>query len=133
MSNVRNGLEKIPPAKDEAEVLARDARARANAHLAFAIRSAQRSAVRGRAGSRAGRLGEPSVIKHVVYVIKENKTYDQVLGDIGKGNSDPKLCIYGRTVIPNHKSLATTFRAVGQLLLQRRELVRRSRAGVCRD
>jgi YVTN family beta-propeller protein len=109
VSNVRNGLQKIQPAKDEAEVAARDAAARGNAHLARAIRSAQRSNSSNAAVPVPARLGEPSVIKHVVYVIKENKTYDQVLGDIGKGSSDPKLCMYGRSVIPNHKSLAMAF------------------------
>ncbi len=109
VSNVRNGLQKVLSAKDQAEVMARDARARGNAHLAFAVRSAQRSQSSVAAVPVPARLGEPSVIKHVVYVIKENKTYDQLLGDIGKGNSDPKLCNYDRTVIPNHKSLATTF------------------------
>ena len=109
VSNVRNGLQKIPPAKDEAEVMARDARARANAHLAFAIRSAERSTSSVKPVAVPARLGEPSVIKHVVYVIKENKTYDQMLGDLGKGNGDPKLCNYDRTVIPNHKALAETF------------------------
>ena len=37
------------------------------------------------------RPGEPSPIKHVIYVIKENRTYDQVLGSLGKGNGDPSL------------------------------------------
>jgi YVTN family beta-propeller protein len=53
--------------------------------------------------------GAPSVFKHVVFVLKENKTYDQVLGDIGKGNSDPKLCTYGKTVTPNQHALAEQF------------------------
>jgi DNA-binding beta-propeller fold protein YncE len=53
--------------------------------------------------------GEPSVFKHVIYILKENKTYDQVLGDIGKGNSDPKLCTYGKAVTPNHHALAKQF------------------------
>jgi YVTN family beta-propeller protein len=53
--------------------------------------------------------GDPSVFRHVVYVLKENKTYDQVLGDIGRGNSDPKLCVYGRQVTPNHHALANQF------------------------
>ena len=109
VSNVRNGLEKISPAKGEAEVAARDARARANAHLAFALRSAEPSGAAVAAVPVPARLGEPSVIKHVVYVIKENKTYDQILGDLGRGNRDPKLCIYDGAVVPNHKSLATNF------------------------
>jgi YVTN family beta-propeller protein len=53
--------------------------------------------------------GDPSVFKHVVYILKENKTYDQVLGDIGKGNSDPKLCVYGEKVTPNQHALANQF------------------------
>jgi YVTN family beta-propeller protein len=109
VSNVRNGLQKIPPAKDEAEVVARDARARGNAHLAFALRSAERSTSDVKPVPVPAKVGEPSVIKHVVYVIKENKTYDQLLGDLGRGNGDPKLCTFGPNVIPNHKALATEF------------------------
>ena len=109
VANVRNGLEKILAARDGAEVLSRDAQARANAHLAHALRSAERSTASVAPVPVPARLGEPSVIKHVIYVIKENKTYDQLLGDIGVGNSDPKLCLFDRTVIPNAKSLATNF------------------------
>ncbi len=54
-------------------------------------------------------VGEPSLFEHVVYIIKENRTYDQVLGDIGKGNSDPSLCIFGRDITPNHHALAEQF------------------------
>jgi YVTN family beta-propeller protein len=55
------------------------------------------------------RIGEPSLIKHVLYVIRENRTYDTVLGDLGRGNSDPKLVEYGRGVTPNAHALATQF------------------------
>lgn len=55
------------------------------------------------------RVGEPSSIEHVVYVIKENRTYDQVFGDLPKGNNDPALCTYGREVTPNHHALAEEF------------------------
>jgi hypothetical protein len=48
-------------------------------------------------------------ISHVVYVVRENRTYDQVLGDIGKGNSDPSLEMYGRDVTPNAHRLAEQF------------------------
>jgi DNA-binding beta-propeller fold protein YncE len=54
-------------------------------------------------------LGGPSPIEHVVYIIKENRTYDQVLGDIGKGESEPKLTIYGADVTPNEHALANEF------------------------
>ena len=55
------------------------------------------------------RIGEPSVFKHVVYVIKENRTYDQILGDVGKGNGDPALCIFGEKVTPNQHKLVREF------------------------
>jgi YVTN family beta-propeller protein len=54
-------------------------------------------------------VGEPSVFDHVVYIIKENRTYDQVLGDMPQGNGDPKLCIFGKSVSPNHHALAEEF------------------------
>ena len=55
------------------------------------------------------RHGEPSLIEHVVYIIKENRTYDQVLGDMKEGNGDPKLCIFGEEVTPNQHKLAREF------------------------
>ncbi|HEB52889.1 MAG TPA: phosphoesterase, partial [bacterium] len=55
------------------------------------------------------RIGEPSRIEHVVYVIKENRTYDQVLGDLAGGNGDPELCIFGEHVTPNQHALARQF------------------------
>jgi hypothetical protein len=55
------------------------------------------------------RPGEPSRIDHVVYIIKENRTYDQVFGDMGKGASDPSLVMYGRDVTPNAHALAEQF------------------------
>ncbi len=45
-------------------------------------------------------------INHVFLIVKENRTYDQVFGDMGRGNSDPKLTMYGRDVTPNHHALA---------------------------
>ena len=46
------------------------------------------------------RAGEPSVIKHVIYIIQENRTYDQVLGDVPQGNGDASLCVFGEQVTP---------------------------------
>jgi hypothetical protein len=54
-------------------------------------------------------VGDASPIKHVLYIIKENRTYDQVFGDIEKGNGDPKLTLFGRDVTPNHHALAEEF------------------------
>jgi phospholipase C len=55
------------------------------------------------------RSGEPSTIDHVVFVIKENRTYDQVLGDMPKGNGDPSLVMFGAAVTPNQHRLAGQF------------------------
>ena len=55
------------------------------------------------------RIGEPSLFKHVVYIIKENKTYDQVFGDMPKGRGDKDLCIFGADVTPNQHKLANDF------------------------
>ena len=55
------------------------------------------------------KVGEPSVIEHVLYIIKENRTYDQVLGDMKEGNGDPKLCTFGADVTPNLHALAKEF------------------------
>jgi YVTN family beta-propeller protein len=53
--------------------------------------------------------GEKSPIKHVFYIIKENRTYDQVLGDMPQGNGDTSLCIFGNKVTPNHHAIASEF------------------------
>jgi YVTN family beta-propeller protein len=55
------------------------------------------------------KVGEPSPIKHVIYIIKENRTFDQVFGDIGRGNCDPSLVMFGADVTPNHHKLANEF------------------------
>jgi len=54
-------------------------------------------------------LGEPSLIKHVFLIVKENRTYDQVFGDMARGNGDPALTQFGREVTPNQHALATEF------------------------
>ena len=53
--------------------------------------------------------GGKSPIKYVFYVIKENRTYDQVFGDIKEGNGDPNLCLFPEKVTPNHHALAREF------------------------
>jgi len=61
------------------------------------------------------RIGEPSVFKHVVYIIKENRTYDQVLGDMKQGDGDPALCIFGAEVTPNAHKLSEEFSLLDNL------------------
>ena len=48
-------------------------------------------------------------IEHLLYIVKENRSYDQVLGEIGKGESDPSLCLFKENVAPNHYKLAREF------------------------
>jgi YVTN family beta-propeller protein len=55
------------------------------------------------------RLGDPSTIKHVFLLVKENRTYDQLYGDIAKGNGDPTLAEFGENVTPNQHALADQF------------------------
>lgn len=55
------------------------------------------------------RAGEPSVFKHVVYLIKENRTYDQVLGDMTQANGDPELCVFGEPITPNQHKMVGEF------------------------
>ena len=55
------------------------------------------------------RIGEPSSIRHVVYIIKENRTYDQVLGDIARGNGSSNLCIFGERITPNQHRFVNQF------------------------
>jgi len=55
------------------------------------------------------RVGEPSVFKHVVYIIKENRTYDQVFGDLPSGNGDPSLCVFGERFTPNQHKIVREF------------------------
>lgn len=55
------------------------------------------------------RIGDPSTIKHVFMIVRENRTYDQLLGDIGKGNSDPAFAQFGATVTPNMHALSNQF------------------------
>ncbi len=55
------------------------------------------------------KVGDPSPIKHVIYIIKENRTYDQVFGALKQGKGDPSLVMFGRDVTPNHHKLAEEF------------------------
>jgi YVTN family beta-propeller protein len=55
------------------------------------------------------RLGEPSTIKHVFLIVKENRTYDQVFGDDSRGNGDPALAQFGENVTPNQHAMTQQF------------------------
>jgi len=55
------------------------------------------------------RAGEAGVFQHVIYIIKENRTYDQVLGDVPEGNGDSSLCTFGDRITPNQHRLVREF------------------------
>lgn len=55
------------------------------------------------------KIGDPSSIKYVFYIIKENRTYDQVLGDMPQGNGDPNLVLFGEKITPNQHAIANEF------------------------
>ena len=55
------------------------------------------------------RPGEPGVFQHVIYIIKENRSYDQVLGDVTNGNGNADLCVFGERVTPNEHKLVREF------------------------
>ena len=96
----------IPADKDFSALTARVE----NANLLFRTRLAQllpRKNVQPKPVPE--RIGEPSLIKHVVYIIKENRTYDQVMGDMKEGNGQSSLCIYGDSITPNQHKLAKNF------------------------
>ncbi|HEY8912191.1 bifunctional YncE family protein/alkaline phosphatase family protein [Lacisediminihabitans sp.] len=56
--------------------------------------------------------GQPSPIKHVIYIVKENRTYDQVLGSLGRGNGDASLNLFGDESAPNFRSLSKQFTTI---------------------
>jgi YVTN family beta-propeller protein len=56
-----------------------------------------------------GRVGGPTPIKRVIYVVKEARTYDQTLGNLGKGNGDPKINLFGADSTPNLRALSNKF------------------------
>jgi YVTN family beta-propeller protein len=63
----------------------------------------------GGGGPIPNRPGLPSPIENVIYIVKENRTYDQVLGDMKEGNGDASLVLFGEQVTPNHHKLAREF------------------------
>jgi YVTN family beta-propeller protein len=76
--------------------------------------SPYRDSLLGNAGVGEGnpvpnRPGAPSPIKHVILLMKENRTYDQMLGDMKEGNGDPSLIMFGENVTPNHHKIAREF------------------------
>ena len=95
------------PSKGELKELSRTALADLRYPLLAQSRLSPRSG--RRAQPVPERAGEPSVFQHVVYIIKENRTYDQVLGDVAAGNGDTNLCEFGERITPNEHQFVRDF------------------------
>ncbi len=101
--------------KDRAGVVSRIENPKAAQLAAFTKQVEANNRLVSSGGKRAAgnpvpmHLGEASPIRHVFYIIKENRTYDQVLGDVAQGNGDARLVQFGREVTPNHHALVEEF------------------------
>lgn len=80
-----------------------------NSHLILAGRPLPKLRPSSTAAAIPARAGDPSLIEHVVFIVKENRTYDQILGALGKGNGEPSLVLFGEDVTPNQHKLAREF------------------------
>ncbi|MBZ5857601.1 bifunctional YncE family protein/alkaline phosphatase family protein [Flavihumibacter profundi] len=97
------------PVPDDKLLQAYTEKAITNMNLPKIYRALKQPAGQARMVPVPTRAGEKSVFKHVLYIIRENRTYDQVFGDIAKGNGDSSLCLFGKSVTPNAHALANEF------------------------
>lgn len=103
------GSVSIIPVPDEKELAEYTKTVNANNRLGYSLAGLEKARTDVKPVPVPARHGEPSVFKHVIYVIKENRTYDQVFGDMKEGNGDPNLVLFGEDVTPNHHKLAREF------------------------
>ncbi len=94
---------------DEAELAKYTDRVNANNRLGYSLAGLEKPRPNAQPAPVPGRHGEPSLFKHVIYVVKENRTYDQVFGDLEIGNGDRRLCMFGAEVTPNQHKLVREF------------------------
>src|SRR5262249_57487866 len=94
---------------DAAQLARYTAEVNANNRLAYALAGLEKPRPDVKPVPVPERHGEPSVFEHVIYVIKENRTYDQVFGDLKEGNGDPTLCIFRDDITPNHHNPSPQF------------------------
>ena len=105
------GTVHVLPVPDAAQLTAYTTAVAENNHIATArVQLAAKPPSRAAAPSAVPqRAGDASLIEHVVYIIKENRTYDQLFGDLPRGNGEPAFVMFGEDVAPNHRKLATEF------------------------
>jgi DNA-binding beta-propeller fold protein YncE len=78
-------------------------------HQVYGAMSAEPASAQERVARFSSTPANVQPIQHVFYVLKENRTYDQVLGDMPEANGDPRLVLFGNQVTPNHHALARNF------------------------
>jgi YVTN family beta-propeller protein len=106
-----NGTVSIVPVPDGGTLARMTRQVSVNNHwdLMGNIRSASGGSAHAGPVALPARIGDPSLIKHVFLIIRENRTYDQVLGDVAAGNGDPTLAVFGASVTPNAHALVERF------------------------
>jgi YVTN family beta-propeller protein len=113
-----NGTVSIVPVPDSATLATMTTQVTQNNHwdLAQNINSASGGSPTAKPVAIPAKIGSPSLIKHVFLIVRENRTYDQILGDVAAGNGDPSLAVFGdgsaaggTPITPNAHNLVTRF------------------------
>ena len=106
-----NGTVSIVPIPDSATLQTMTSQVWENNHwdLAQNIKSASGGNPHAKPVALPNKIGDPSLIKHVFLIIRENRTYDQILGDVAAGNGDPSLAVFGGKDTPNVHALLKRF------------------------
>ena len=106
-----NGTVSIVPVPNNGQLKAMTDQVFQNNHwdLTQNIQSAAGGSSNAKPVALPAKIGDPSLIKHVFLIIRENRTYDQVLGDVTAGNGDPTLAVFGKNVTPNAHALVQRF------------------------
>ncbi len=107
----RGSISAIPLANLKTDIKEWTRQAMANSPYRDELLSVAKAPAAGFAGKTVvpRQVGAGSPIKHVLYILKENRTYDQVFGDILKGNGDPRITIFGQKITPNQHKIAEEF------------------------
>lgn len=107
--HANRGTAHVVAIPDDAQLASYTAAVGENNRMAFASSAPVKADARAAPKAVPVRAGEASLIEHVVFIVKENRTYDQVFGDMPRGNGDPSLVMFGADVTPNHRKLADEF------------------------
>jgi YVTN family beta-propeller protein len=107
--HANRGSVHVIPMPDVAQLASYSAAVAENNRMAFRDGVAPRPNLQAAPRAIPVRSGEPSLIEHVVYIIKENRTYDQLFGDLERGNGEPSFVLFGEDVTPNQRRLARDF------------------------